>query len=92
MDIASSSSFLFVICVGRVLEHDAMQRMRRACIVIRALRSTVWRICDWLKETEMANKLDNALAKVIKDHKVGTYDVGLNNTTLEVAEEVARNL
>lgn len=47
---------------------------------------------DWLKEKEMANKLENAIAKVIKEGKVKTYDMGGNNTTLEVAQEVAKKL
>jgi 3-isopropylmalate dehydrogenase len=47
---------------------------------------------DWLGEAGSANRLESAIATVIADHKVGTYDVGLSNTTLEVAEEVARKL
>ncbi len=47
---------------------------------------------EWLGETATAQRLENAIAQVIKEHRVGTYDVGLNNTTLEVAEEVARKL
>ena len=47
---------------------------------------------DWLGEAELATRLETAIAKVIQEHKVGTYDVGLKNTTLEVAEEVARKM
>ncbi len=47
---------------------------------------------DWLGEKESATRLENAVATVIAQRKVGTYDVGLNNTTLEVAEEVVRRL
>ena len=47
---------------------------------------------DWLGEGEMAKRLEDAVSKVIVEKKVGTYDVGLSNTTLEVAEEVARTL
>ncbi|HED09936.1 MAG TPA: isocitrate/isopropylmalate dehydrogenase family protein, partial [Caldithrix abyssi] len=47
---------------------------------------------DWLGEKEMAVKLENAIAAVIKEGKVKTYDMGGNNTTLEVAEAVARSL
>ncbi len=39
----------------------------------------------------MADRLEAACAKVIKENKIGTYDVGLSNTTLEVAEEVAKH-
>ncbi len=47
---------------------------------------------EWLGEREMANRLENSIATVIKEGKVRTYDMGGNNTTLEVAEEVARKL
>ncbi|MCH8211932.1 MAG: isocitrate/isopropylmalate dehydrogenase family protein, partial [Planctomycetes bacterium] len=57
-----------------------------------AMLLTVKLMFEWLGEGELAERLEHAIAKVIKEHKVGTYDVGMNNTTLEVAEEVARNL
>jgi len=47
---------------------------------------------EWLGEKEMAARLENAIATVIAEGKVKTYDMGGNNTTLEVAEEVARKL
>ena len=47
---------------------------------------------NWLGEHDMADRLENAIARVIKEGKVRTYDMGGNNTTLEVAEEVARYL
>jgi 3-isopropylmalate dehydrogenase len=43
---------------------------------------------DWLNEKEMAQKLENAIATVIREEKVKTYDMGGTNTSLEVAEEV----
>jgi len=47
---------------------------------------------DWLGEKKMAEKLENAIAKTIEEGKVRTYDMGGNSSTLEMAEEVARNL
>ncbi|MFQ5490856.1 MAG: isocitrate/isopropylmalate dehydrogenase family protein [Phycisphaerae bacterium] len=47
---------------------------------------------DWLGETQMAQRLEGAVATVIAEHKVGTYDVGLSNTTMEVAQEIARKV
>ncbi|MBN1406696.1 MAG: isocitrate/isopropylmalate dehydrogenase family protein [Calditrichaceae bacterium] len=47
---------------------------------------------DWLQETKTAEKLENAIAQVIREGKVKTYDMGGTNTSLEVAEEVARQL
>jgi len=45
---------------------------------------------DWLGESQRATQLESAVAKVIKEGKVKTYDMGGKNTTLEVAKEVAK--
>ncbi len=57
-----------------------------------AMFLTAKMMLDWLGENEMATKLETAIAKVIVDGKVRTYDMGGSNTTLEIAEEVSRNL
>ena len=44
---------------------------------------------DWLKETDIATRLENAIARVIKEGKVRTYDMGGNASTLDVAQTVA---
>jgi len=53
-----------------------------------AMINTVKLMLDWLGEKRDADKLENAVATVIKEGKVKTYDVGGNNTTLEVAKEI----
>src|SRR5438552_5622610 len=45
---------------------------------------------DWLGETQLATRLENAVARVIREKKVGTYDVGMKNSATEVAKEIAR--
>lgn len=45
---------------------------------------------EWLGEKDLAARVENAVARVIKERKVGTYDVGMSNTTMEVAQEIAR--
>lgn len=47
---------------------------------------------EWLGETQKARQLEDSIATVIKEKKVRTYDMGGTNTTLEVAEEIARRL
>jgi len=47
---------------------------------------------DWLGESHLAIRLDNAIAKVIEVGNARTYDMGGSATSLEVAEEVAKNL
>ncbi len=53
---------------------------------------TVKLMLDWLGELDKATALENAIASVIKEGKVRTYDMGGKNTTLEVAEAVAARL
>ena len=47
---------------------------------------------DWLGEPDMARSLESAVAAVIAEGKVRTYDMGGTSTTTGVAEEVARKL
>jgi isopropylmalate/isohomocitrate dehydrogenase-like protein len=53
------------------------------------LLSTVMML-DWLGEADAARRFETAIARVLEEGKVKTYDLGGSNTTLEVAEEVAR--
>ncbi|HVZ95096.1 MAG TPA: isocitrate/isopropylmalate dehydrogenase family protein [Phycisphaerales bacterium] len=55
-----------------------------------AMLLTAKMMLDWLGESDKANRLETAIARVIKEGKVKTYDMGGKNTTLEVAEEVAK--
>ena len=56
-----------------------------------AMIRSVKLMMDWLGEIQDAEKLDQAIARVIKEGKVKTYDVGGTNTSLEVAKEIARS-
>jgi isocitrate/isopropylmalate dehydrogenase len=47
---------------------------------------------DWLCEGGKGNALEKAVAEVIKEGKVRTYDMGGKNTTLEMAQAVASRL
>jgi 3-isopropylmalate dehydrogenase len=47
---------------------------------------------DWLGEQDMANRVERATAGVIKQGQVRTYDMGGSNTSLEMAEAIAREL
>jgi isocitrate dehydrogenase (NAD+) len=47
---------------------------------------------EHLGETEAAKKLENAIAEVIKEGKVVTYDLGGNAKNYEMAEEIIRKL
>ncbi len=47
---------------------------------------------NWLGETEMANALETAIAKVIAEGKVRTYDMGGDSSTLDVAHAILENI
>ena len=44
---------------------------------------------DWLEETEMATRLETAIARVSAEGQVRTYDMGGKNSTLDVAKAIA---
>jgi len=47
---------------------------------------------EWLGEKEMADRIEKAVAEVIAEGKVRTYDMGGSNTTLEMGKAVAERL
>ncbi|MCK5879730.1 MAG: isocitrate/isopropylmalate dehydrogenase family protein, partial [Holophagae bacterium] len=47
---------------------------------------------DYLKETDMASRLETAISTVIREEKIRTYDMGGTNTSLEMAEAVIEKL
>ncbi len=47
---------------------------------------------DWLGEKQMASRLEDATAAVIKEGTTRTYDMGGRNTTLEMAKAIAARL
>lgn len=55
-----------------------------------AMLLTVKMMFDWLKESDRAARLESAIARVIREGTVRTYDMGGKNSTLDVAKEVAR--
>lgn len=57
-----------------------------------AMLLSVKMMLEWLGEQDKADALDKAIAAVIAEGKVRTYDMGGSNTTLEMAEAVAAKL
>jgi 3-isopropylmalate dehydrogenase len=47
---------------------------------------------EWLGETEKAGRIEQAVARVIAEGKVRTYDMGGSSTTREMAEAICRAL
>jgi isocitrate/isopropylmalate dehydrogenase len=57
-----------------------------------AMLLTVKLMLDWLGEVGLGERLEKAIAGVIAEGKVRTYDMGGSSSTLEVAEAVASRL
>jgi len=47
---------------------------------------------DWLGETEKAARIESAVAAVVREGQVRTYDMGGAAKTLEMGEAVAAKL
>ncbi|MFB0545511.1 MAG: isocitrate/isopropylmalate dehydrogenase family protein [Anaerolineae bacterium] len=57
-----------------------------------AMLLTVKMMLDWLGENEMAERLEKAIAAVIAEGQVRTYDMGGEASTLDMAREVVRKI
>lgn len=57
-----------------------------------AMLLSVKLMLEWLGEEEKANVLENAIASVIEEGKVRTYDMGGNSSTLDMARAVAERI
>jgi isocitrate/isopropylmalate dehydrogenase len=47
---------------------------------------------EWLGENEKAQAIENAVAEVIREGKVRTYDMGGTASTLDIAQAIADKL
>lgn len=57
-----------------------------------AMLLTIKLMLDWLGETDKAQELEGAIAGVIAEAKVRTYDMGGTNSTIDMAKAVAERL
>jgi 3-isopropylmalate dehydrogenase len=57
-----------------------------------AMLLTTYLMLEWLGEIDKARALEGAIADVIKEGKVRTYDMGGTSTSLDVANAVASKL
>ena len=63
--------------------------MRNCMPIWLAILLTTKLMLDWLKEADMATRLETAIGRVIAEGKVRTYDMGGKNSTLDVAKAIA---
>lgn len=57
-----------------------------------AMLLTAKLMLDWLGEADKAHRLENAVAAVIREGRVATYDMGGHDSTLDVARAVTEKL
>jgi len=57
-----------------------------------AMLLTVKLMFDWLGEKDKALALESAIASIVKEGKIRTYDMGGTSSTLDVAKAVAAKL
>ena len=57
-----------------------------------AMILTIKLMLDWLGEGELADRIENAVATVIKEGKSRTYDMGGTNGTMQMADAVIEKL
>jgi 3-isopropylmalate dehydrogenase len=49
-------------------------------------------MCDWLGETEKGSRIEAAVAEVIREGKVRTYDMGGTATTIDMGKAIAERV
>ena len=72
---------------GSAPKYDGLYKVNPIATILAAKM-----MLDWLGETDLATQLENAVAAVIAEGEVRTYDMGGDHSTLEMAEAIARKL
>jgi 3-isopropylmalate dehydrogenase len=72
---------------GSAPKYDGLYKVNPLATILAAKM-----MLDWLGEGEKATQIEQAVADVIADGKVRTYDMGGEDSTLEMAEAVAAKL
>lgn len=72
---------------GSAPKYKGMNKVNPTAMILSA-----WMMLDYVGETDAAKRLLDAVRKTIREGKKVTYDLGGDATTLEMAEEIVRNL
>jgi 3-isopropylmalate dehydrogenase len=72
---------------GSAPKYDGQYKVNPMAMLLAA-----YMMIDWLGETDMAKTLESAIAAVIAEGKVRTYDMGGTSGTMDVAEAVVEKL
>jgi 3-isopropylmalate dehydrogenase len=72
---------------GSAPKHAGLNKVNPVATILAAKM-----MLDWLGEVDGSSRLEEAVAAVIREGKVRTYDMGGSNTTMEMATEIAHKL
>jgi isocitrate/isopropylmalate dehydrogenase len=72
---------------GSAPKHAGMQKVNPIATIL-----AVKMMLDWLGERQKPARLEAAVAEVVREGRVRTYDMGGSNTTMEMAHEIVRKL
>jgi len=72
---------------GSAPKYDGMYKVNPIATILAARM-----MLDWLGETGRATMIEDAVATVVREGKVRTYDMGGSATTLDMAEAIAERL
>jgi len=92
LGFASAANMSDTFCVCEPTHGSAPKYAGQYKVNPTAMLLAVKLMLDWLGEKEDAQALENAIAAVIREGRVKTYDLGGTSSTLDVAQTVADNL
>lgn len=92
LGFASAANMSDTFCVCEPTHGSAPKYAGQYKVNPTAMLLAVKLMLDWLGEREDAQTLENAIAAVIREGKVKTYDLGGTSSTLDVAQTVAEKL
>jgi isocitrate/isopropylmalate dehydrogenase len=72
---------------GSAPKHAGQQKVNPIATILAARM-----MLEWLSERDRAAALEEAVAEVIREGRVRTYDMGGTNSTMDMAEAVAARL
>jgi 3-isopropylmalate dehydrogenase len=72
---------------GSAPKYAGMQKVNPIATILAARM-----MMDWLGDTDKGMRLEQAVAAVIREGKVRTYDMGGTSTTMDMADEIAHKL
>ena len=78
---------IFEPCHGSVPKYYGMNKVNPIATFL-----SIKLMLDWLGEKFLSDVLFNSIQMVIKEEKIGTYDMGLKNSNIELTDEICKKI